>query len=204
MSRTDKTVPYRVREYRDGSIDHDHTTGRCVEESREQALEAHHSSWKRYDHDCPRRTRYEYECPGYCPAEDGPGAGWCWAARERHKTLMKTNEPWDSIVQPAWHVERWRRRRVFCVRPHTVTRYNRGTPCADCDARPTCEYDLDWSYRRIVGSAPHDYRQLFHRANRRNERDSLHSARRDWNANGDTDIEVVDRYHRHCANWYWF
>lgn len=203
MSRTDKTVPYRVREYRDGSIDHDHITGRCVEESREQALEHRISSWRRYAHDCPRRTRIEYECPGYCPIEDGPRSGGCYSARWRHKVVAAMNEPDHDGLVPYWHVERWRRRRVFCERPHVVVRNDRSIPCDDCDSRPTCEYNLDWSYSRIVGSAPRDYRKDFHRANRRNERDVLNDARRDYNANGDTDLEPVDKYHRHCANWYW-
>lgn len=200
MSRTDKDLPYRIREYREGAIDHDHTTGRCVEETREHALEHRISAWRRYDHDCPRRERIETPCAGYCAADNT--RSYCWSARHIYDSRRRLIE----LTPNAWtaeYLERLRLRRIFCDRPHVHHMYHRSIPCDVCDARPTCEYNLDWSYARIAGSAPREYRRDFHRTHRRNERDVLNDARRDYNANGETELEPVDKYQRHCANWYW-
>lgn len=42
---------------------------------------------------------------------------------------------------------------------------------------------------------------VWNNAQRVHERDTLRDALKDYNANGDTDIQTLDNQHRHCGQW---
>ena len=56
-----------------------------------------------------------------------------------------------------------------------------------------------------AGGVPTWYcRETYHRPQRREMRDVLNDARRDYNANGETDIEPINRQARNEAHWSWW
>lgn len=68
-----------------------------------------------------------------------------------------------------------------------------------------CGYSLPWHEARYRSSPPAWYRRaVYHAPERTNARDVLRAATKDWNANGDTDIEPVSRQTRNSAAWLWW
>lgn len=62
-----------------------------------------------------------------------------------------------------------------------------------------------WTLPYCFGGVPSAYVSLvYHWPQRRQERDACRDAMRDWNANGDTDIEPEPRQARNSARWMWW
>lgn len=68
-----------------------------------------------------------------------------------------------------------------------------------------CGYSLPFHEARWHTAPPKWYRDhVYHNPERVRTRDTLLAAKKDWNANGDTEIEVEERQGRHSATWLWW
>lgn len=225
MSRTDKDLPYRIREYEDGYVDHDHRGGECRVESREQALTP---TWRRYHQHYRVCQKYEVvpdPCKGalLVTARSAERTSWgairhyrkdtCSAALEELVFLWETYNTWLPAEDEKSTRRKFARyaagKRHFCDREHTRRVYHPEWPCT-CDDTPpaaTCDYRLSRADGGgyCQGGVPTWYcRETYHRPQRREARDVLNAARRDYNANGDTEIEPVNRQARNEARWAWW
>lgn len=180
MSRTDAHAPVWVHDFFGGVVRHDHARGVCIEETLERARLEANSRWKRYTHDarCPR-VSYTQE---YC---DQTRLGYkCW------------NVVVGSDVCGG----------------HNVRHYDKSVGCQVCDTvpvEPTCDRQVPGRYyhrlTNLYGQhVPSDVVNLYERVDRQRTRAALHDAARDWNANGDTDVEPPTDQHRHAASWYYW
>lgn len=181
MSRTDAHRPVWVHDFFDGTIQHDHRSGVCVEETLERVRWEANSRSKRYRHDpaCPR-VSYDVR---HCDGPDSLGYR-CW-------TVIKATDVCNG---------------------HNVRRYDETVPCAVCDLIPepaTCNYRIPgryyWRLTKLYGEhVPADVVNMYEHVDRQKTRLALRDAARDWNANGETDIEPDVTQHRHAASWYYW
>lgn len=183
MSRTDAHRPVWVHDFFDGSIDHDHAGGECVVETFEfmrwQATSRANPN-RHYDA-CPRTSYSEYRCDD---PDGNPGRTSCWR-------VYRELEP--------------------CV-GHSYLHTDYSAECAVCDSRPpipTCDRRIPGSYwwrvTKLYGDhVPGDICNLHERGKRREKRDVLRAAAKDYNTHGETDIEPAPAWHRHAAAWYYW
>ena len=220
MSRTDKDRPYRLREYDDGYIDHDHRSGECRVESREQALMPTWRHMTRHYRNCKKYEIVAKPCRGAVLSDiivgrwgAGYKRGACGhACRSLETKRMHVSDPTTYWLERVRFFNRYGNDRVrfFCAEGvHDERVYHADWPCV-CDDTPpgsTCDYRLSRADGGgyCIGGVPTWYcRETYHRPQRREMRDVLNSARRDYNANGDTDIEPVNRQARNSAHWSWW
>lgn len=195
MSKTDKTDPAWLQEYLYGRVKHDHRSGVCLEETFEAARPSS-GPWRAGRHhwrNCPKREVIAIDCP--CD-----NTCWHWVRAQAQQILVRG--PWG-----------WERRPVNCP-PHRHERVvvHTDVPCVFCDnklAVPTCTRDIPMGYiakvRRLYGDGPdREFRNKWEAAARRAARDTLRCAARDYNTNGDTDVEPEPVRHRHAAHWAWW
>lgn len=228
MSRTDKDRPYRVRAYFEGGVNHHHNGGECRVETRDQALTP---TWRRGHHHyrtCKKYEAVEVPCTGALLVDArGPRTPWgsircyrkdtCTAALEGLAALWERYNAGDSCSDAEYNEKMLRRffarytygKRYYCDRPHIRNVFHSDWPCV-CDNEPrpaTCDYTLSRADGGgyCSGGVPTWYcRETYHRPQRREMRDVLNDARRDYNANGDTEIEPVNRQARNEAHWSWW
>ena len=80
----------------------------------------------------------------------------------------------------------------------------RGNPL-ECDMGTLGRSNCGWTLPYTFGGVPSWYvTMVYHRPDRRQERDACENARRDWNANRDTDIEPLPQQGRNSARWLWW
>ncbi len=71
--------------------------------------------------------------------------------------------------------------------------------------RFTWRNNCGWTLPYTFGGVPSDYVSIvYHRPQRRQERDACRAAMRDWNANGDTEFEPEPIQARNSARWLWW
>lgn len=205
MSRTDKTDPGWLQEHRYGIVEHDHCRGgECRVETLAQARASAARSDRHPRERCARYTLVEEACPGHLN---------CYLARNRLNTLRNLAR-WDNGFVALLRLDRYNDRNpFFCDRPHRRYVYDSSVPCEGCarrEAMPpaTCEHRIVRGYvhvARVYGDAPPPwFRRQFETTARADTRTALRNAARDYNTNGDTDIEPEPTRHRHNAGWYWW
>ena len=200
MSKTDKTAPGWLHEFRDGRLVHDHRAGPCRPETLHDArLDAgrsnHHPNGS-----CAKRASVPVACPG-APA-------CARAARELARLVdeARAGGDWDEICR----MNRASVRLAVRCDSHVRAEYDADAPCPGCDerrARPTCEHRFGMPYAHVArmygAGPPAAYRRYRERAVRSDGREALRMAARDWNSHGDTDLDPGPVRHRHEAGWSW-
>jgi len=205
MSRTDKDVPYRIKRYRGGQIKHNHLTGECREESRDHALkEGRFITGRNHWRKCKKRERVETVCPGRYE---------CYHARRLYTNLIELHTPYaiahEYDRRLLARARNTRPENFLCREVHYTTIVHDEIACSFCDIPredPTCEYEFQhnfwWSWYNQA--APREYRNQMQRDNRRKVKAATDDARRDYNENGDTDVDPRDKYAPRSASWYYW
>lgn len=202
MSHTDAHRPGWLQYFDDAvpvRVAHDHRDGRCVEETLEYARWQRTRPHRHYWRNCAKYEAIVEECPH---------------VKKLHRVY---ESPCDRIARH-WRMwvaanptinERLDYPFIFPKHEHTSHVKHDNWPCS-CDndpERPTCyrRYACGYFYyaSKVYGDHPNheDRRLYYHGPERRRTRDSLRDAARDWNANGDTDVEPDTRQHRHSVAW---
>lgn len=204
MSRTDKDRPAWIQQYdltTPASIHHDHTRGRCVEETFEYSRWRAGHGWSR-NHRCWKVQLVEEPCP-HDRKRDSLYRSPCYTLRRRFESWMFLNPMYED-----------RQLNPFVMEDHVHTRTVRHDDwscyCDDWPETPTCEYFFDRRYiyyaRRYYGvSVPRWYRaHIWYEPERTRERDVLRETAKAYNAGDDLeDWDFPNFQHRHGAGWYW-
>ncbi len=197
MSRTDKDRPYRIREFFGGEVKHDHRNGECVIETFTDAKAGYLG---RYHYSrCNKRSRVPDDCPG---------AGWGWG---QCRIATKAYSELDIYERLRYSRDP---SRFKCDTQHTKFVYDPDAPCTGCDdiearRRVTCEYTMPAdkrAYYRYASPPPAWFvKHVYHSPMRRDARDVLRGAARDYNTYGETDAdEGLECLHQHSAKWLWW
>lgn len=138
------------------------------------------------------------------------------ARRERHDHRPRvvaciTDE--EKVTERRRH---WLHRDIETTRTYTKRTYYNGSIPVECDIDVPddysrrrwgvnrCGYELSGEPKYWHTTAPREFRNSLTRTNRRKVKHAAHEAARDYNENGDTDIEPLDKYAPRSAAWlYW-
>lgn len=210
MSRTDAHRPGWVQQFDPdvpASIRHDHRSGRCVEETFEYArwnATQRFGGGRHYYGRCDKYEAYAYECPQ--DHEAVPTRTGCYTVWSAYNSWQSAMRDYERDKYWFYSAPRWR----FPEHEHTRYKFHADWSCETCVAQPevpTCDLYFDrgygWQVSKVYGDHPNreDRRLYYNGPERRRVRDVLHGAARDWNANGDTDVEPDTRQHRHSVAW---
>jgi hypothetical protein len=203
MSKTDKDTPFWVQNTWHGEIDHDHRTGEC------RVSDDQRDRWPAWNHHyakCAKRVRVEFTCT----KDDPHHSGRYWSRRAEQTCWTLTRDCHCPIP------ESWKREehgcnghyvRLGCI-GHVRIERDDSIPCS-CDNRPepaTCVPTWHVGRYYTYGGVPSEFvRSVYHRPERRRERDNLNDARRLYNSGDDLDgYDFVNRQARNSARWmYW-
>lgn len=210
MSRTDAHRPGWLQYFDDTvpvRVSHDHRLGNCVPETLEYArwnATQRFAGLRHLPSRCSKYEAYAYPCPQDRDAT--PSAGGCYTVWSAYDSWRYAVHEHESVRYPWWTKPRWR----FPEHEHTSYKHFPDRYCEGCASQPehpTCvrQYACRYPYyaSKVYGVRPsrEDRRLYYNGPERRRTRDVLRDAARDWNANGDTDIELDTRQHRHSVAW---
>ena len=192
MSKTDNTQPGWLREFRDGSVRHDHTDGGCAEQTLADVTSRAGRSRFHPRSSCRRYTSVVVPCPGstpeqvLCPQARTNLLYWLDFARydRDDQTLRVLRKHFLAGGAP-----------YYCSALHYRLDYDPAVACAGCDNREDrkpCERVLPrYLHRQAWRSGPPaGWRALQHGKDRSRERDLLRSAVRDHRDGIDGDGEA--------------
>ncbi len=215
MSRTDKDRPWWVQNFQDGPelYDHDHRSGKCIEESLDYAKWSQHRgrhrdckkylTWTEY---CTKAEAYVGHKKNPHPTHGERNYGKCWVTMCDHRPYnwVTREHHYTSICSDAY--------RHQCA-GHREHRWDYSIPCTcdDFPPRPTCDRiavdnkngSRRWRY--TWGGVPSEFvRTYYHKPERARER-NLHDYVREYNTYGDLeDGDFENRQARNSARWiYW-
>lgn len=200
MSKTDKDIPWRIREFFEGEIEHDHRHGECVIETLDEAKRGFVGRHNHYAR-CKKRSRVEIACPG---------AGY---TRDDCSTAMTE---WLALdIYARLELRIWDAKRYTCTTrktPHWKYVYDETIYCPGCEdiearRNPTCDYSIPYGRSRYFRSPPPSWyiNHVWTGPERVRERDKLNDLRREYNAHGELeDGDFENRQTRHSARWLWW
>lgn len=186
MSDTFKTRPGWVSDFFDGTVEHNHAGGQCRVETLAEARAAARGALRGHTRGrCPRWVRTALPCPAAIRADRRCPLSWAE----------------DGGSCPG----------------HDRLFFHAEIDCGVCDARPTCTRRIDehWeaTQRRYGAGVPRWFvRTMHHVPLRRSGRDTLHAARREYNAGyrpgDDAHPDLEDRWEPRlrpgkAAYWWW-
>lgn len=196
MSNTFKTRPWWVQKFdprMPASIHHDHRFGECVEETIELAEAQNRRGIKIWRHRNPDRCpRWVWEVT-VCDPFDSTTAHW-----ECYNRAWAWKRTWGAVSRPK------------CPGVRRAVQTYPNAACVVCDAddaqHTTCDRRIDrsygWEMRHVFGTSEgRAGKRLLEKSRRARAHIALRNAARDWNANGDTDIEP--ELNMPVPPWWW-
>lgn len=196
MSKTDKTRPWWVQKFdptMPSSVHHDHRHGECVEETFDIAEAQAHRRAQQWRHrsngSCPRYAVVTEYCRS---SRDVRYWGECLehfrdAARGYRLVLLEDGTVVHREVPP-----------FACPGHQRLRMTSPAAPCLVCEETEglmtTCDRQFDrrygWQVTKVSGhSAGRAGKRLEEKSRRAQARQVLREALREWNADGDTDLE---------------